>query len=357
MDNFAVLEHYNIPSDILMKMLEIYQLMGKNINLEEILKDDKVYHHQNTLNLDTYFIVKMVTGNAISDNRLFQLIEKKATPKNQQEEVVKNAKKVLMELEQNASLSRPYNGSDLLDALNGIVGRRKVSFSKDLITNNLNKKEKMSVRLYYQQILDKYQRYFHEQKFERIFLAVICYMEIINLNPYTCYNDLASKLAFYYMMHLSGLTVFKYVSLFSLLNEIEADLANTIAYSSLNYYESYLQTAPVVRLIYKLIIDAYSKLDKIKKEATYHNRIFKSDVIEDTIRKLPDVFTKDDIRRAHPTTSDATINRILFKLRDEEYIIPLGKGRSAMWHKNPSYDKRKLLIKDFKEEDDDDDRD
>ena len=48
---------------------------------------------------------------------------------------------------------------------------------------------------------------------------------------------------------------------------------------------------------------------------------------------MPVYFTKDDVRRYHPDASDSTINRILFKLRDDGIIMPLGKGRSARWMK------------------------
>ena len=59
----------------------------------------------------------------------------------------------------------------------------------------------------------------------------------------------------------------------------------------------------------------------------------KSNNIENTINKLEDVFTKDEIRLLHPYISDSTINRTLKRMRDEELIRPLGKGRSAKWMK------------------------
>ena len=59
----------------------------------------------------------------------------------------------------------------------------------------------------------------------------------------------------------------------------------------------------------------------------------KSTNIENTINKLPNIFTKDQIREIHPYVSESTINRALQKLRDENKIKPLGKGRSAKWRK------------------------
>ena len=88
------------------------------------------------------------------------------------------------------------------------------------------------------------------------------------------------------------------------------------------------------RQVFKLIGEAYNQLDGLIKNLYFAKRAYKSDVIEETIyKKMPKYFTKDDIRRFHPDASDSTINRILFKLRDEQIIMPLGKGRSARWMK------------------------
>ena len=81
------------------------------------------------------------------------------------------------------------------------------------------------------------------------------------------------------------------------------------------------------------------------KKLTQQERAFKSDVIEVTIlQKIPVYFTKDDIRRSHPNASDSTINRILFKRRDEQIIMPLGKGRSARWMKIISENDPRLIF-------------
>ena len=63
----------------------------------------------------------------------------------------------------------------------------------------------------------------------------------------------------------------------------------------------------------------------------YDSKLNKGDNIENTIYRVPQIFTKDDIRIKHPYVSDSTINRTLQRLRDEGKISPLGTGRSAKW--------------------------
>ena len=83
-----------------------------------------------------------------------------------------------------------------------------------------------------------------------------------------------------------------------------------------------------------LILDACEKAEKIIYDYKVDQNISKGDNIEHTINRLPNVFTKEQIRMIHPYVSESTINRALQKLRDEDKIKPLGKGRSAKWRKN-----------------------
>ena len=70
----------------------------------------------------------------------------------------------------------------------------------------------ISIRLKYEQILEKYHSFKKEERFENIFLSVITFMEICNLNPYTDNNELASIIALYYMLLTSDAKCYFYVS-------------------------------------------------------------------------------------------------------------------------------------------------
>ena len=86
----------------------------------------------------------------------------------------------------------------------------------------------------------------------------------------------------------------------------------------------------------------YDKMKNIIRDYEFDSNLNKSNNVENTINKLEEIFTKDDIRNVHPYISDSTINRTLKRLRDENKIRPLGKGRSAKWIKLVQTDKKKL---------------
>ena len=342
MDNFEVLNHYSIPSDVLMDMLDTYRLLGMNNEYLKKIGDRESYMFKETIEKDTYYACRLLNID-VSDNRLRLLITKNSVPKNKQEEVVSGIKKVFLMLHENAKKNFDYNGSDILDNLNFIFGKRSVQFSKDTITHKGN--HPITVRLYHENVLEKYHNYRNLKKFEPIFLSVVCYMEIANLKPYTAHTDFGRILALYYMMLLSDVLVFKYVSFMEIYSKFKDEFEDSVKRGSINYLDNYLQTTDSVRIVFKMIKEAYGILEKQIKEFYYADRAYKSDVIEDTIlKKMPEYFTKDDIRRLHQNASDSTINRILFKLRDQGIIMPLGTGRSARWMRLVSANDPKILF-------------
>ena len=80
-----------------------------------------------------------------------------------------------------------------------------------------------------------------------------------------------------------------------------------------------------------VILNTDTQTDKIIKDYRFDSTNKKVDNIESTILSMKSVFTKEEIRIANPYVSESTINRALISLREQGYIEPLGKGRSAKW--------------------------
>lgn len=332
MTNFDNLKQYILPSDLLLDMLNIYKLIGKNSIYEESLKKNINSIENATLERDVYFLSLLLNIN-VTDNRLRLIITKNSTPRNNDERIVKGIKTVLTQIK--ASVKQyDFNSSDLLSYINTIYGEKFAKFSTSMVKGDRRKRiPDQSLRLKINNVLDDYHVYFEKELYERIFLSLMAYTELININPFTKGNEVASLLALYYMILRCEVDCFRYNSFYETLYEnYEAFKKEEVA-ASMNYREGFVQIFGLARFIYNLIDKSYTKLEAIIKEYSHEESVNKSDNVENTIYQLPNIFTKDDIRSAHPFVSEATINRILVKLRDEEYITPLGKGRSAKWIK------------------------
>ena len=131
----------------------------------------------------------------------------------------------------------------------------------------------------------------------------------------------------------SELDVFHYVSFFEMIYNNLGEFNDRLLDVSYNWKEGISQPTSFIRFMITLILEAYEKAEKIIYEYKIDQNLSKGDNIENTILKLPAIFTKDQIRAVHPYVSESTINRALQKLRDENKIKPLGKGRSAKWRR------------------------
>jgi len=144
-----------------------------------------------------------------------------------------------------------------------------------------------------------------------------------------------ATLILYILLLQENFIVTRYVSFFEKL------LLNIKEYQSLldktrfGWSEGFSEIMPLLRFMLKMYLSLYQQLYEQARDYEYENslEISKSDYIENTIDKLNDVFSKEDIRLKHPLISDSTINRTLKRMQEENKIRPLGKGRSAKWIK------------------------
>ena len=332
MSNFSNLNQYILPTDILMDMLNTYKYLGCNKIYKEKLSNNYDVILGQTLERDTYFLA-LIMGIDITDTRMRLLITKNSTPRTKDEQVVSKLKDVLFTIRKSAKLYS-FNSSDLLSMINTIYGKNYATFKPDVIKGDRKKQiASRSLRHLFDATIDEYNLYFEKNKYEHIFLSLMNYVEITNLNAFTAGNKLISLLALYYMILRSDVDCFLYVSFFEIFHDYEKEFNQERINASINYHEGYIQLFGLTRLTFKIIEEGYKKLDQITKEYFYEEKFNKSDNVENTIRKLPSIFTKDDIRAVHPYVSEATINRVLNKLKDDDYIRPLSKGRSARWIK------------------------
>lgn len=335
MNNFEALSQYALPSNILNKMLEVYKYIGQNQNFENELGESKFYLIEQNIERETFIIANLLELN-ISENRMRLIITKDSNPTNQEEKRLVAIKEVLRIIQKDA-LTNTFNGSDILAYLNRIFGKNTHKFTNrnydDLIGIRNKFTKPVSIRLSYEKMLENYHLNFTKKTYEKLYLAIIAYLETVLMKPFSDHNELAGLLELYYMLLRSEIDVFKYLGFFELYIKNKEKWNNEVRLSFINFPTSHLQINGLIEQLFDYIISSYKELTNILKEKSFDKRMHKSDGIEQTISRLPSTFSKEDIRIYHPDVSDSTINRALFKLRDENFIKPLGKGRSARWIK------------------------
>ena len=142
-------------------------------------------------------------------------------------------------------------------------------------------------------------------------------------------------------------------SIANILEISKEEAFNLISRGSINYDQGIIFFNDFVKFTLKLINNAVLELEKIetkKLSKTAH----KSDVIQESIlNNLPDLFSKEDVARLNPGVSPSTIMRVLKKLHEMNYIIPLGTGRTAKWKKLYNPNKKEYIVGVSKDENND----
>lgn len=318
------INRYIVPNDIINSLTSIYKYIGKNELYAEITASSINKIIEQTIQRDAFFIGKLLKLD-ISDTRLRLIITKNSTPRNKEEGVLFTILEILNDI-QNTSKSYSLQSNTLLNMINYIYENQSIKYDskEQVIFSNKTKREFVD---YLNEEL-----YSHDD-IEKIILFLNYFVDLHNLKPFTLNNETITYLVLYVLLLKADIDAFKYISFFELIYNDYEDFKAKLLDVSYNWKEGICQPTAFIRYMCKIILVAYRKADDVINEYKIDQSITKGDNIENTICSLPNIFTKNQIRAIHPYVSETTINRALQKLRDENKIKPLGKGRSAKWIK------------------------
>ncbi|WP_162150702.1 hypothetical protein [Acholeplasma equifetale] len=323
-----------VSSDYLLLLIKVYEAKGKEFYYDDLFQRDKDIFKNKVIETNAFYLGKILKFD-FTEPRLKHLSRKKLVPKNKQEALFLNIKKALHNIQNYPKefevLANEFDdlakllGKDVESAKFKTIDQKKdgTLFSNGNKINGRNELEEL-VKLYLKQEKTK--------QYELIQLIANFYVDYIHLEPFTLYNDIISYIILYAFL-VKDFAVFKYVSFFeSFYNVFDSYIQ---ALNQANYY--YSTGYPNVDLLQRLIVDilwsSYEKMNDFVRSYSFEKKLNKGDSIESTIRNGKEIFTKEDIRLAHPTVAKITIDRTLKRLKDEGLIQPLGKGRSSKWQR------------------------
>ncbi len=314
---------YIVPNDVITLLTKVYKFIGKNEIYKEIAKGDMNKIVEQTIQRDAFFLGKIINL-SLTDTRLRLIIIKNSAPRNREENVLYNMVEILTDLQENY-LKYDFQSNDQLNMINYVYQSQNIKYDLKEQINNRSK------RLFLDDLTEEV--YDNKHDIEDIILYLNYFIDLSNIKPFTANNLTSSLMTLYLLMLKSELDVFRYVSFFEMIYNNLGEFNDRLLDVSYNWKEGISQPTSFIRFMITLILEAYEKAEKIIYEYKIDQNLSKGDNIENTILKLPAIFTKDQIRAVHPYVSESTINRALQKLRDENKIKPLGKGRSAKWRR------------------------
>lgn len=339
MKALANMERIQISNEVMLLLLSLYESKGKSFYYDDLFSRDLAMFEKKTMEnnliaLAHYLELKM------TDARIKLFAKKPMSPRTKDEFLLSNLKVALNQLHR-----RPESFELLVNEVGNLI--KLLSKNSDIIQfatyekqeEGMLKLKKHSRKEDLEQLIFLFERNLKSKKHELAQLISNFYVDFLNMNILTKHNDLVALILLYALL-AKNFSVFKYVSFFKyFLKEKEGWQSGII---TANYYWSsgFAQTDMLSRMLVKLLLSAYDEIDDKAHEYVFEKDLNKSNNIENSIMKLDEIFTKEDLRKRHPNVSDATIDRTLKRLKLEDKIRPLGKGRSSKWQRIISGNKK-----------------
>lgn len=328
-----------IPHDVMQPVLDVYRYIGRNDEFFSSLDINLETFVAATVREDVYYLAQLFDL-SIKEDRLKALIVKELKPQTRDETILSRLKHALVRIHENiddfelianeiVSLMQFIYG-DVAPADDLTFGRME---KKDAPARDLLSSKTVSKRSLLEALVTAYNQAYRQKSIEKGLLATSFYLDFNAIKPFKTRNELIGILMLYILLLNSDYRCFQLVSFFGIYERLKHTFKDAEQEASKNAALGMTQPITLYRLIVQMTLEGYKGLDSLVKNYQFDHQFNKRDLLENTIKKLPEVFTKDDVRLYHPAVSESTINRVLKRLKNEKKIAPMGKGRSAKWMK------------------------
>ena len=317
----------DIPRSIFKEYCELYRRIGAGENTIKELNERAPLYKDLTMKDDIYYLFRSFFPDAkISDLRLKQIADNKFldNPKNTEEIIAINLRRIFDQIEHGTPFK--VDNREIQDL--------SLMLMKGTPYGNSLKKHTQGEKTYRDKLEEltlEYKKIINNEDVEKIYLNIAFYVDLYVLSPFKYHNDIISIIVLYCLMVESNIKSIRYFSFFKALSSKMKELNEGLLKAEYHYTEGVSDFTLVSRIILNILKESYDSLEMLYENLSFDKQLSKSKNIEVIIYNLPEVFTKDDIRKKLPGISDSTIDRKLKELQDENRIASYGRGRTAKW--------------------------
>ncbi|MDY0277667.1 MAG: hypothetical protein RBQ97_06250 [Acholeplasma sp.] len=342
-----------VRNETLMLLLDLYESKGKTFYYDDLFKKDIDAFLKKSLEEDIYEIAKYLNLD-LTDARINLCAKRDFVPKNKDEQLLFNIKKVLYRIQNNSErfelIANEIHelGKTLGSNHTSVNWQKTKSEFEDGLFDNSNFK---NTREALEKLISLYKSLIKAKEYELVNVNTNFYVDFVNMQIFDNLNDLIALFVLYSLI-FQTFPIFKYVSFFKHFRSLMKPWEYAINQANYNWASKFPQTDNLTELVYRMLIESYKEVDDFAYSYEFERDLNKSDSLENTILKFKKLFTKEDLREVHPTISDSTINRTLQRLKDERKIIVIGAGRSSKWQVIDVRDTKFSRIELFKDKED-----
>jgi hypothetical protein len=326
------MDRIQVTNEVMLLLLSLYESKGKSFYYDDLFNRD-IYAFEKKTMENNLIALALFLDLDITQARIKLFSKKPMSPRTRDEHLLVNLKQALNQLHKN-----PENFELLVNEVGNLIKLLSRNYDPilfntyDVQDKGLLKIKKATKKDDLEQLMALFEKNEKSKRFELTQLIANFYVDFINMDIVSKHNDVIALILLYALLS-KNFNVFKYVSFFKYFLKEKENWKTGVIQANYYWSSGYAQTDMLSRILINLMISAYEEVDRMAHEFAFEKELNKSNNIENSILKLDEIFSKEDLRKRHPNVSDATIDRTLKRLKDENKIRPLGKGRSSKWQR------------------------
>ena len=342
--NYLKLMELSLPVNIYHTIAKIHEYKGKQElyvkNYPDVL--DKM--------IDVAKIQSTKSSNAIegiytNDARLNELMNKKAEPRNRNEEEIAGYRHVLDIIHENYAYIE-FNKNDILTLHNQLYSYSYVNYKGKFKTldNTIMEVDELGNRKvrfqpvssfetenYFNKMVEAYNKAVKENIPALILIPVLIH-DFLCIHPFDDGNGRMSRLLTLLLLYKFGYFVGRYISIEMLIEDSKESYYEELKRSSEKWHTGENDEIPFIRYMLGVLLKAYEECDD-RFNLIGNEKLTSPERVLSVIQMSLEPLSKKDIMILCPDISQRTIERALKELYDNSKIKQVGSGRSTKYVK------------------------
>lgn len=185
---------------------------------------------------------------------------------------------------------------------------------------------------YLRELLERFDSSLVTQAHHPIVLTGLCVLDFLVIHPFDNGNGRVARLITTALLRSQGYEVVRYVAIEGLVDRTSDAYYRALKESTYGWHEGEHDVWPWLTYLIDRVAEGYEILDHMLAES--NPTVTKSQQVEAAVgARGGQPFSRSEIRDELPGVSDATITRVLQRLRDQGQIRSSGSGPDAVWHR------------------------
>lgn len=156
--------------------------------------------------------------------------------------------------------------------------------------------------------------------------------DFLCIHPFNDGNGRMSRLLTTLLLYQSGYVVGKYISLEEKIESSKASYYEVLEQAGIGWHENTEDPSPFVKYLLSIVLSAYKDFEE--RVDVCDEKLPAIEQVRNAIMRIIGRFTKSEIMELVPQISRASVENSLTKLVDEGYIVRHGKGRATYYVHN-----------------------